>query len=245
MSDEPQCPVSHESRQVWLKQNPNKASPHQEGATAIEASTVAMEEADHGAHGQTIEQSIIDPAETARWTWKSLFWAQRPTLELEAAQPSLGTEREISSIPRTNSSSNWVYPSERQFYSAMQRKNWDPQAEDMSTVVPLHNLVNEVAWKYVLDWEKGQPIKLTNFKGDASKLTPRAIINHYIFGKDLPFDRHDWTIDRDGVEVEYVIDFYTNKIQEGQTQPTFYMDVRPKLNSWAAIKTRFGRPFGF
>ena len=28
-------------------------------------------------------------------------------------------------------------------------------------------------------------------------------------GIDLPFDRHDWTVDRCGKEVKYVIDYYS------------------------------------
>ena len=30
----------------------------------------------------------------------------------------------------------------------------------------------------------------------------------YIVRYELPFDRHDWVVDRDGKDVRYVIDFY-------------------------------------
>ena len=30
-----------------------------------------------------------------------------------------------------------------------------------------------------------------------------------MIGIDLPFDRHDWTVDRCGTEVKYVIDYYS------------------------------------
>lgn len=171
-----------------------------------------------------------------------------PSFATEGSQ-ELGEDRVISSIPRTNTEGNWVYPSEKQFFNAMIRKNWDPQEDDMKTVVPLHNMVNEIAWKYVLQWEKSQgnsnsPIELTSFKGDAKKLTPRAMINHYIFGKDLPFDRHDWTVSRDGKQVEYVIDFYTTKVQKEGEEPKFYMDVRPKLNSVEGVKMRILQALG-
>lgn len=166
-----------------------------------------------------------------------------------AGSAALGEERVISSIPRTNSNGNWVYPSEKQFYNAMIRKQWDPKEEDMKTVVPLHNMVNEVAWGYVMQWERGQgnsdaPVKLTSFKGDAKKLTPRAMINHYIFGKDLPFDRHDWTVNRNGTQVDYVIDFYTTKPEREGEEPKFFMDVRPKLNSFEGVRMRLYRALG-
>src|SRR5207253_2915921 len=49
---------------------------------------------------------------------------------------------------------NWVYPSEQMFFNAMKRKNWDPNAKDMRIIVPIHNAVNEKAWKEILKWEK-------------------------------------------------------------------------------------------
>lgn len=166
-----------------------------------------------------------------------------------AGSSLLSQDRVISSIPRTNVDSNWVYPSEKQFFNAMLRKNWSPEEKDMKTVVPLHNMVNEVAWKYILNWERNQGgelcdgIQLTSFKGDATKLTPRAAIGHYIFGKDLPFDRHDWIINRCGKEIEYVIDFYTTPVNEGE-EPKFFLDVRPKLNSLEGVKMRICRALG-
>ncbi|QPG73598.1 hypothetical protein FOA43_000910 [Brettanomyces nanus] len=156
--------------------------------------------------------------------------------ELDVSKGELSDQRQISSIPRTGEDSNWIYPSQKQFYKAMKRKQWEPESEDMKTVVPLHNLVNEVAWDYIQQWEEGQGglecggIKLTSFKGNSHKLTPRALFRHYVFGHELPFDRHDWTIDRCGKNVDYVIDFYS-KTQEKGAEPTFYLDVRPKLNS--------------
>jgi cytochrome c heme-lyase len=39
------------------------------------------------------------------------------------------------------------------FFNAMKRKNWNPDEKDMHTVVPIHNAVNEQAWKKILEWE--------------------------------------------------------------------------------------------
>lgn len=46
----------------------------------------------------------------------------------------------------------------------------------------------------------------------------------------LPFDRHDWIVERDGKEVRYVIDFYSGQPQPGRPL-SVYLDVRPALDS--------------
>lgn len=87
----------------------------------------------------------------------------------------LGTDRVISTIPRSQSdgatssacpvnhetetgadarTGNWVYPSEKMFFDAMKRKGHDTRAQDMKTVVPIHNAVNERAWKEIREWER-------------------------------------------------------------------------------------------
>lgn len=46
----------------------------------------------------------------------------------------------------------------------MKRKEWDPKAEDMRTIVPIHNAVNERAWKEIKEWESGRGSeKYSNF----------------------------------------------------------------------------------
>lgn len=119
----------------------------------------------------------------------------------------LSTERETSTIPRfsadslpelaspegaasyaTPQSENWVYPSQDQFYRAMERKNHNPRAEDMQTIVPIHNAVNERAWKEVLEWEKGYGgeecggVRLMTFRGTPGKMTPKSFLNQWVFG---------------------------------------------------------------
>ncbi|EPZ33426.1 hypothetical protein ROZALSC1DRAFT_32043, partial [Rozella allomycis CSF55] len=44
-----------------------------------------------------------------------------------------------------------------------------------------------------------------------------------------PFDRHDWTVNRCGKEVRYVIDYYAGESVQGM--PSFYCDVRPAVDS--------------
>lgn len=109
-------------------------------------------------------------------TWSKLFAGS------SSPQPSsdtLSKQREVSSIPR-DSDGHWVYPSEAQFFAAMARKNHNPQAADMKTIVPIHNAVNERAWMEILKWEDGKGaeqcggLKLVNFKGRPGDRSPKA-----------------------------------------------------------------------
>ena len=51
-------------------------------------------------------------------------------------------------------SGNWVYPSEKMFFDAMKRKGYASAEKDMKMVVPIHNAVNERAWKEIKEWER-------------------------------------------------------------------------------------------
>ncbi|PRT55144.1 Putative cytochrome c1 heme lyase [Wickerhamiella sorbophila] len=162
----------------------------------------------------------------------------------------LSAEREVSTIPRADNKGNWVYPSEQQFFSAMKRKSHNPEARDMSVVIPIHNAVNERTWLGILQWENGWGgdkcggPKLVKFEGDASKWTPRAYMN-YLLGNKPPFDRHDWVVDRCGKRIEYVIDYYAGAANPANPYAaSFYLDVRPKLNSLEGVKMRVCRFFG-
>lgn len=68
---------------------------------------------------------------------------------------SLPLEREISSIPRGDSDDNWEYPSPQQMYNAMLRKgHTDTPAEDVESMVAVHNFLNEGAWNEIVQWER-------------------------------------------------------------------------------------------
>jgi len=79
-------------------------------------------------------------------------------------------------------------------------------------------------------------LTLKRFKGRPGDLTPKAFLSHYLLGSPKPFDRHDWTISRDGREYRYVIDYYEGGVENGM--PVFYTDVRPALDSWQAVRER-------
>ncbi|KAK7204804.1 cytochrome C1 heme lyase [Myxozyma melibiosi] len=223
-SSEAACPVDHTQRKTWM-------------------STLT---------GKTDDKPLPPTA-------KESVVPKDPSIEL-------AQDREISSIPRADAfsaynggegghggairgTSKWVYPSEEMFYKAMKRKNWDPEAADMRVVVPIHNAVNERAWNEILQWERpmgaskcGGP-KLVSFSGDAKNISPRARFNS-LLGYSLPFDRHDWIVDRCGTRIEYIIDFYAGKPNpQNPGLPSFYLDVRPKL-TYEGAKMRIQRFFG-
>ena len=90
---------------------------------------------------------------------------------------SLSKERQTSSIPKADSSNNWVYPSQQMFFNAMVKKvcytvvgsiggpyahltmqgwkwkDWELTPEDMKHIIDIHNRNNEEAWQEVLKWE--------------------------------------------------------------------------------------------
>ncbi|KKP00763.1 cytochrome c heme-lyase [Trichoderma harzianum] len=146
-----------------------------------------------------------------------------------------------------DASGNWVYPSEKMFFEAMKRKGYDAREVDMKTVVPIHNAVNERAWQHIKEWEapyltdsKCDGPRLSSFANKSTRMTPTARINT-ILGYTAPFDRHDWVIDRCGVRVDYVIDFYAGRPGGTAGAPSFYLDVRPKLNTLEGVKMRVMR----
>lgn len=94
--------------------------------------------------------------------------------------------------------------------------------------------------------------KLLKFMGRSDAVTPKArlmqaassIAPDY-FGGSLPFDRHDWFIerrDRSGskTEVRYVIDYYSAGA-EPTGEPIFYLDIRPALDGPTAAAERLIR----
>lgn len=56
---------------------------------------------------------------------------------------------------------------------------------------------------------------------------------------ELPFDRHDWVVDRCGREVRYIIDYYDIGDEDAYKRGEFvYLDVRPAMDSFQAVLDR-------
>jgi len=57
-------------------------------------------------------------------------------------------------------------------------------------------------------------------------------------GFKLPFDRHDWVVDRCGTDVRYVIDFYNAKSADPRSPIAMHLDTRPALDSVSSVMDR-------
>uniref|UniRef100_A0A0B7A6F0 Holocytochrome c-type synthase n=1 Tax=Arion vulgaris TaxID=1028688 RepID=A0A0B7A6F0_9EUPU len=158
----------------------------------------------------------------------------------------LSVDRLTSTIPKAGTDESWVYPSQQMFWNAMLRKGWrwkeaDMNPGDMANIINIHNANNELAWREVLKWEalhadECLDPKLKRFSGFASKYSPRARIRSWL-GYELPFDRHDWIVDRNGREVRYIIDYYDGG-KVNQDYEFALLDVRPALDSFQAFWDR-------
>ncbi|EKD13833.1 uncharacterized protein L3040_005547 [Drepanopeziza brunnea f. sp. 'multigermtubi'] len=254
------CPVDHATRAAWLKNNSSK--PVVFSGITKEASQAS---AGNSCDSKTIDQSPPPPQRS----FFSRFIA--PVAPPADGSTTLGLDREVSTIPRASpvnneegakpansekesgvsKDGNWIYPSEKMFFDAMKRKGYATESADMKTIVPIHNAVNERAWKEIKDWERpygseqqcGGP-RLHSFLGLSQTLSPKARINTWL-GYTAPFDRHDWVVDRCGTRVDYIIDFYAGRSDaNGNGKLNFYLDVRPKLNTWEGWKTRVSKLVG-
>ncbi|GAA5977271.1 hypothetical protein JCM10908_004917 [Rhodotorula pacifica] len=195
------CPVDHETRATWTRQ-------HQPQSNPVPSDVAAQNPL---ARQLSTEREV---SSIPRWLPPSSGAAT------EGAAPSTSTSRGEGPPPacpmheaNANSAeqaatlsteSNWVYPSPASFYTALERKNRQPRAQDMDIVVPIHNAVNERVWQQVLDWEReamGLPkgaetgSRLVSFVGKPRQMSPRARWKSLI-GYTAPFDRHDWIVDR-------------------------------------------------
>ncbi len=187
-----------------------------------------------------------------------------PRQQPSEGQPfDLSKNRQTSTIPKADPKDEndkyWVYPSEQMFWNAMIRKGWKWNdavegkddssgekfaAKDMNDIIRIHNFNNELAWREVLKWElafhrEECPCgpKLRRFGGRAQDYSPRARIRSWM-GYELPFDRHDWVVDRCGKEVRYVIDYYDSNHLDDQTGKFALLDVRPAYDSFGAVWDR-------
>ncbi|KAI1375976.1 cytochrome c and c1 heme-lyase [Hypoxylon crocopeplum] len=210
------CPVDHKAREVWMEQA-SRAAPAPSAPTSQPSSSTSSSSSSWTSYLPRIP--FFSSGNTS---------ASSPNHHQQQPKSPLGTDREISTIPRSSKpdetarpanteqetgadklSGNWIYPSEKMFFEAMKRKGHDPHAADMRTVVPIHNAVNERAWAEIKEWEEPyvknsscDGPRLHSFSGLSTHMSPKARINT-LLGYQAPFDRHDWVIDRCGTQVDY------------------------------------------
>ena len=242
------CPVDHTARAAWLEA---ARKPPADPSTATTATGATIQD---GHAFKTRPLSQEREVSSIPRTDPSLV---NPALNISSRTGLVGSASHLANNESESGadvrSGNWVYPSEKMFFEAMRRKDHSPRATDMAAIVPIHNAVNERAWKEIREWESGYTSaavanakcggpRLHSFSGDSRKLTPRARWNT-LLGYSAPFDRHDWVVERCSGEpaVEYVIDFYAGKDDGKGRGLNFYLDVRPKLNTWEGWKMRASR----
>jgi cytochrome c heme-lyase len=181
---------------------------------------------------------------------------QLPVAGQDAPLPQ---DRVKSSIPKGGTDTTWSYPSPQIFYNSLVRKEKSDgiKAKEVELVVAIHNNMNEHAWREVLRWEAlhadecTQP-KLLKFTGRPHDLSPLARVRSWL-GYGTPFDRHDWTVDRNGRQVRYVLDYYhfdsaaqlarlgvasASGGESGAGASTIALDVRPAIDSFDALLDR-------
>lgn len=201
------CPVDESTRLKWLQSQGAASTPHPMTAASSSStptpSPVKMDRSrPHDFLPTSREVSSIPRASASILP----TLADPQSAEAFASTSSSSSSSPSSSDPPSSSSAapaessargeNWVYPSEAQFFAAMERKKHNPNPADMATIVPIHNAVNERAWADLLKWEDGWGgkecggIKLVTFKGTPGKITPRSFMNRFLFGSVLLFRSH-------------------------------------------------------
>lgn len=110
------CPVDHQTRSQW-----------------VDAATAAGAQASSSSSSSEQPDSSACPVDhTTRSTWVNA--AGSSSGSIPPGHPhipkALSTERETSSIPRTESA-NWVYPSPKQFFDALVRKGYVKGSESV------------------------------------------------------------------------------------------------------------------
>eukprot|EP00735_Rhodelphis_limneticus_P009391 TRINITY_DN272_c0_g1::TRINITY_DN272_c0_g1_i1::g.1664::m.1664 TRINITY_DN272_c0_g1::TRINITY_DN272_c0_g1_i1::g.1664 ORF type:complete len:278 (+),score=25.09,sp/A5PJG7/CCHL_BOVIN/44.76/2e-64,Cyto_heme_lyase/PF01265.12/1.4e-72 TRINITY_DN272_c0_g1_i1:70-834(+) len=223
--EESKCPVQHESRPAEEMSSCPVATKGYKGSTVYNVYSEAID-----------PKNMMPPAN------------QIPS---PGQQEPLSTYRQSSSIPRGGTEETWLYPSEQMFFNALRRKGKgdDVSERDVSMMIAIHNHMNEKTWDEVLEWEKmhesecGSPM-LLRFIGKPDDYSPRARLKN-IFGlAPLPFDRHDWFVDRCGKQVRYIIDFYYNDEIENipdrgeRFERAIRSEVRPALDSVESVVDR-------
>lgn len=175
-ADATACPVDHETRQAWLDQakkvksqdtpappppqaTPTPSIPNNTPTDLSQFPIQTRYSLDHGAWLAAIPRSMMSPAQrSALDTFREISTIPR-AVSAEGHDAAVNTHSPANNEQESGvdeKSGNWVYPSEEMFFNAMKRKNYDPEAADMRTIVPIHNAVNEQAWKEIKAWEKGR-----------------------------------------------------------------------------------------
>ncbi|CAB1441403.1 unnamed protein product [Pleuronectes platessa] len=210
------CPMHKEAEPATVSPPPGCPMHQAQPVTASPPPECPMHKAEAGpAHQERAYEFVECPMKAAAAMNSDIDPANMmppPNQTPAPDQPfDLSIARQESNIPRHGAEKNWVYPSAQMFWNAMLRKGWrwredDLAPVDMNNIIKIHNRNNEQAWEEILRWEAMHASEcpcgptLKRFGGKAKEYSPRARLRHWM-GYELPFDRHDWIVDRCGKEV--------------------------------------------
>lgn len=225
-SDTSICPVDHKNmtkEEIAAYWSSKKKERHQKDQEAAE--TV------YDVYGQELDKANMMPSTPNQ-------------LPAPGQKQPLSTDRIKSSIPKgggDKKGQTWTYPSPQMFFNSLKRKGKADGIEeaDMETVVAVHNDMNETTWNEVMRWENRfhcecKTPKLNHFQGRPHDLSPAARFRVWFRGYPMPFDRHDWVVDRCGEgNARYIIDYY----YRDRPDP-IEIHVRPALDSPTALFDR-------
>jgi cytochrome c heme-lyase len=130
---------------------------HQKSATALKPAPKAAESAcpyNPGdetslAKSQSSTSSSLSKYNPLNYMFSDLSQQRAPKQKI-----ALDTEREPSTIPKGSGDGNWEYPSPQQMYNALLRKGYhDTDPEHVTSMVSVHNFLNEGAWNEIRVWE--------------------------------------------------------------------------------------------
>lgn len=225
------CPVDHQGMSEEQVATDMASSQMHDVRSLGEGKKKRRQETVYDVYGQELDKANLMPATPNQ-------------LPAPGQKHPLSTNRVISSIPKAGGGENetWTYPSPQMFYNALKRKGKADgvREADVDTVVSVHNTMNERTWREVMEWERrfhcaecDNP-KLKQFMGKPHELSPAARFRTWFRGYPMPFDRHDWIVDRCGKgEARYIIDYY---YREGSDPIEIH--VRPAVDSLPAAWDR-------
>jgi len=136
---------------------PPECPMHQKAATAFKPKTNSSESAcpynpsDASKSGKDAEASV---SKLSKYNLLNYMFSDLSQDRAKGQSIALDTEREPSTIPKGSGDGNWEYPSPQQMYNALLRKGYhDTDPDHVTSMVAVHNFLNEGAWNEIRTWE--------------------------------------------------------------------------------------------
>ncbi|KAI0133448.1 cytochrome c/c1 heme-lyase [Xylariales sp. AK1849] len=148
-SPPPACPMHKRSTEAMTV--PSSACPVKHDKSSAPPSSCPVPHKARGAAASASEsQSTFSKLNPLNYMFRDLSQAPAPS-----QTHHLPTDREHSTIPKSDGAGNWEYPSPQQMYNALLRKGYtDTDVTAVESMVSVHNFLNEGAWAEIMEHEK-------------------------------------------------------------------------------------------